>query len=172
MQKDKKMIRLELDHHDFLFAVEGFASGSHLRQHVWREIVYNSIPQMTDDDLDYLWYFMRRDLTECYVCERNGTMSVQPGHEEFQHALAALHRGNRYTVTYQMPGQRAPKRAICYRYNGEYYPLFNYLGRKTTFEPFGNILPKEWIKGIGRRRLPENKYVAANHAAWWTELPE
>lgn len=33
------MINLFLDRHDFLFAVEGFARGSHLRQHVWGEIV-------------------------------------------------------------------------------------------------------------------------------------
>lgn len=38
------MIFLFLDHHDFLYAVEGFARGSHLRQHVWRDIVYKSIP--------------------------------------------------------------------------------------------------------------------------------
>ena len=56
------MINLTLDHHDFLFAVEGFARGSHLRQHVWENIVYKSILQMSYDDMDYLWFFMRRDL--------------------------------------------------------------------------------------------------------------
>lgn len=45
------MINLSLNRHDFLYAVEGFASGSHLRQHVWQEIVYKSIPQMSDDDM-------------------------------------------------------------------------------------------------------------------------
>ena len=43
------MINLNLDRHDFVAAVEGFAHGSHLRQHVWSKIVFLSIPQMTDD---------------------------------------------------------------------------------------------------------------------------
>lgn len=60
------MINLSLGRHDFLNAVEGFARGSHLRQHVWQEIVYKSIPQMSDDDMDFLWFYMRRDIFECY----------------------------------------------------------------------------------------------------------
>lgn len=40
------MIDLSLDHHDFVSAIEGFAHGSHLRQHVWREIVFRNIPQI------------------------------------------------------------------------------------------------------------------------------
>ena len=63
------MINLSLDRHDFLFAVEGFARGSHLRQHVWGEIVYKSIPQMSEDDLDFLWFYMRRDIFELYFYE-------------------------------------------------------------------------------------------------------
>ena len=94
------MISLFLDHHDFLYAVEGFARGSHLRQHVWRDIVYKSIPQMSDDDLDYLWYFMRRDLFGCYFYELNGKRHTHVGHEDFLHALAALHRGNRNKVLF------------------------------------------------------------------------
>lgn len=38
------MIDLSLNRHDFVSAVEGFAHGSHLRQHVWREIVFLNIP--------------------------------------------------------------------------------------------------------------------------------
>ena len=41
------MIKVSFDHHEFLFAIEGFARGSHLRQHVWRNIVYKAIPQMS-----------------------------------------------------------------------------------------------------------------------------
>ena len=47
------MINLSLDKFDFLYAVEGFARGSHLRQHVWEKIVYKSIPQMSEDDMDF-----------------------------------------------------------------------------------------------------------------------
>lgn len=47
------MIKLYLNRHDFVSAVEGFARGSHLRQHVWCEIVFHNIPQMTDDDIDF-----------------------------------------------------------------------------------------------------------------------
>ena len=47
------MIDLSLDRYDFVACVEGFAHGSHLRQHVWREIVFRNIPQMTDDEMDF-----------------------------------------------------------------------------------------------------------------------
>ena len=68
------MITISLDHHDFLCAIEGFARGSHLRQHVWREFVWKSIPQMNDMDMDFLWYFMRRDLWECYFNNIRGEL--------------------------------------------------------------------------------------------------
>lgn len=84
------MINLSLDRHDFLCAVEGFAHGSHLRQHVWKEIVYKSISQMSDDDMDFLWFFMRRDIFECYFYELNGKKNTHFGYEDFMHALAAL----------------------------------------------------------------------------------
>lgn len=47
------MIKLSLDKFDFLCAVEGFARGSHLRQHVWEQIVYKSIPQMSKEDINF-----------------------------------------------------------------------------------------------------------------------
>ena len=60
------MIKLQLDKFDFLCAIEGFANGSHLRQHVWKEIIYKSIPQMSEDDMDFFWFYMRRDIFENY----------------------------------------------------------------------------------------------------------
>ena len=60
------MISLRLDRFDFVSAVEGFARGSHLRQHVWEQIVYPSIPQMCLDEMDFLWYVFRRDLWDNY----------------------------------------------------------------------------------------------------------
>ena len=53
------MIDLSLNRHDFVSAVEGFAHGSHLRQHVWSEIVFPSISQMTDDEMDFFWFIFR-----------------------------------------------------------------------------------------------------------------
>lgn len=79
------MISLELDRHDFVSAVEGFAHGSHLRQHVWRDIVYRSIPQMTDDEMDYFWYIFRRNLWECYFRERDGKTVCECGSEDYLH---------------------------------------------------------------------------------------
>lgn len=84
------MINLSLDRHDFLYAVEGFARGSHLRQHVWQEIVYKSIPQMSDDDMDFLWFYMRRDIFERYFYELNGKKNTH-----FGYRLRGLHARTR-----------------------------------------------------------------------------
>ena len=89
------MINLSLDRHDFVAAVEGFAHGSHLRQHVWSEIVFPSIPQMTDEEMDFFWFIFRRNLWDCYFREVDGRITKRCGHEDYLHALAALHRGNR-----------------------------------------------------------------------------
>lgn len=66
------MINLSLTPHDFVSAIEGFAHGSHLRQHVWEEIVYKSIPQMSETDLDFFWFIFRRNLYDCYFYELEG----------------------------------------------------------------------------------------------------
>ena len=93
----------------FVAAVEGFAHGSHLRQHVWREIVFLSIPQMTDDEMDFFWFVFRRNLFDCYFREdNNGNIVKCCGHEDYLHALAALHRGNRYKVTFCPENIKAP----------------------------------------------------------------
>ena len=94
------MINLSLDRHDFVAAVEGFAHGSHLRQHVWHRMVFSSIPQMTDEDMDFFWFVFRRNLWDCYFPEVDGCITKRCGHEDYLHALAALHRGNRYKVTF------------------------------------------------------------------------
>lgn len=90
------MIKVSFNHHDFLFAIEGFVRGSHLRQHVWRNIVYKAIPQMSADDMDFLWFFLRRDTFGVYFCQN----SPHFGYYDFMHVLAALHRGNRYKVLF------------------------------------------------------------------------
>lgn len=94
------MIDLSLDRHDFVACVEGFARGSHLRQHVWREIVFLNIPQMSDDEMDFFRYISRRNLWDCYFCKRNRFVNKTCVHNDGPHALAALLRGNRYKVTF------------------------------------------------------------------------
>ena len=60
------MITLHLDWHDFLSAVEGFARGSHLRQHIWENVVKFYIQQMSDMEQDTLWFYFRRDIFPIY----------------------------------------------------------------------------------------------------------
>lgn len=162
------MISLSLDHHDFLYAVEGFARGSHLRQHVWRDIVYKSIPQMSDDDLDYLWYFMRRDLFDCFFYELNGVRRTHVGHEDFLHALAALHRGNRYLVRFIPEADKKVHSALCYRFQNQYHPLFLTSGKDRSLQPYNAYIPT--VKFAKRLPFPANRYVQAEHEHWWANL--
>ena len=172
------MIKLSLDRHDFLFAVEGFARGSHLRQHVWENIVYKSIPQMSDEDMDYLWFFMRRDLWECYFYEVNGKKSTHVGCEGFVHALAALHRGNRYKVTFRSETDGRLHQAICYRFDGKYRPLFAcayqpiylYIDRAKEQVSFNAFIPDSWVREVVKYNMPKNKYVEHGKEYWWNDL--
>lgn len=162
------MISLSLDHHDFLYAVEGFARGSHLRQHFWRDIVYKSIPQMSDDDLDYLWYFMRRDLFDCFFYELNGVRRTHVGHEDFLHALAALHRGNRYHVRFIAEADKKAHSALCYRFQNQYHPLFLTSGKDRSLQPYSAYIPT--VKFAKLLPFPANRYVQAEHEHWWSNL--
>ena len=167
------MINLSLDHHDFLFAVEGFARGSHLRQHVWEQIVYKSIPQMSDDDMDYLWFFMRRDLWECYFYEVNGKKRTHVGCVDFVHALAVLHRGNRYKVTFHSETGNKLYHVLCYRFCGLYRPLYSYIGKSKIdkeLQSFNAFIPNGWIKAVVKQKMPENKYVEQGKEEWWNDL--
>ena len=110
------MIDLSLDRYDFVAAVEGFARGSHLRQHVWHSIVYLNMPQMSDDEMDFFWFIFRRNLWDCYFREDNGNITKQCGHRDYLHALAALHRGNRHKVTFYPGSIKHPITCECYRF--------------------------------------------------------
>lgn len=172
------MINLSLGRRDFLNAVEGFAIGSHLRQHVWQEIVYKSIPQMSDDDMDFLWFYMRRDIFERYFYELNGKMNTHFGYEDFMHALAALHRGNRYKVTFCSEIEHKQLQALCYRFEGEYHPLYLYIDGKVVgktkkssgLQSFNTVVPNEWIKAVVKHRAPENRHVELGREEWWNDL--
>lgn len=160
------MIDLSLDRHDFVAAVEGFAYGSHLRQHVWRKIVFPHISQMTDDEMDFFWYIFRRNLWDCYFREVNGCMTKHSGHEDYLHTLAALHRGNRYKVTFQPDTLKQPITAECYRFAGRYRPL-RIPGQGSRMASFDSYVPREWIRDVVTYEMPHNKYVQEE---WWTNL--
>ena len=160
------MIDLSLDRYDFVAAVEGFAYGSHLRQHVWRKFVFAHISQMSDDDMDFFWYIFRRNLWDCYFREVNGCMTKHSGHEDYLHTLAALHRGNRYKVTFQPDTLKQPMTAECYRFAGRYRPL-RVPGQESRMADFDSYVPREWIKDVVTYEMPHNKYVQEE---WWTNL--
>lgn len=164
------MINLSLDRHDFVAAVEGFARGSHLRQHVWSEIVFRSIPQMTDDEMDFFWFIFRRNLWDCYFRkDNNGSMVKRCGHEDYLHALAALHRGNRYKVTFFRGDIKDPMTFECYRFGGHYRPLRT-TGHKDLMVSFNSFIPTEWIVEAVAEPMPQNKCVEIGKEKWWTDF--
>ena len=164
------MINLSLDCHDFVAAVEGFANGSHLRQHVWSEIVFRSISQMTDDEMDFCWFIFRRNLWYCYFYkDKNGRITKRCGHEDYLHTLAALHRGNRYKVTCHPENNKNPLIVECYRFGGYYRPLHN-PGCEGRMASFNSFIPVEWIIEAVAEPMPQNKYVEIGKEKWWTDL--
>ena len=163
------MINLSLDRHDFVAAVEGFAYGSHLCQHVWREIVFLSIPQMTDDEMDFFWFVFRRDLWDYYFPEYNGRTTTHCGHEDYLHALAALHRGNRYKVTCHPENHKNPLTVECYRFGGYYRPLHN-PGCDGRMASFNSFIPVKWIVEAVAGPMPHNECVAIGREEWWNDL--
>ena len=163
------MIDLSLDRHDFVAAVEGFAHGSHLRQHVWREIVFLNIPQMTDDDMDFFWYIFRRNLWTCYFYEINTQSDRHCGHQDYIHALAALHRGNRYKVTFLPDNLKKPITTECYRFAGRYRPL-RVPGQESRMASFEAYVPDEWIQDVVKLDMPDNPHVQQGREEWWTDL--
>lgn len=164
------MIKLNLDRHDFVAAVEGFAHGSHLRRHVWSEIVFLSIPQMTDDEMDFFWFIFRRNLWDCYFYkDNNGSIVKRCGHEDYLHALAALHRGNRYKVTCHTLATKNPMTVECYRFGGYYRPLHPH-GINDRMSSFNSFIPTEWIIEAAAEPMPQNEFVEIGKETWWTDL--
>ena len=163
------MIKLSLDCHDFAAAVEGFARGSHLRQHVWERIVYLNIPQMSDDEMDYFWFVFHRNLWGCYFSEDNGCINHKCGHEDYLHALAALHRGNRYKVTFHPESLKQPITVVCYRFGGVYRPLRT-PGQEKHMASFNTFIPDEWIEDVVALPMPANRWVDESNRKWWDDL--
>lgn len=168
------MIKVSFDHHEFLFAIEGFARGSHLRQHVWRNIVYKAIPQMSAEDMDYLWFFLRRDIFGVYFYQNR----TKFGYYDFMHVLAALHRGNRYKVLFRSEDGSKTLRCFCYRFHGKYRPLHLYCFDEKmrrwklqhAIEAFDAFIPDDRIKMAVRSRGVRNDYVEEDKEEWWNDL--
>ena len=163
------MINLSLDRHDFVAAVEGFARSSHLRQHVWHRIVFSSISQMTDDEMDFFWFIFRRNLWDCYFRVVDGRITKRCGHEDYLHALAALHRGNRYKVTFYPETTKNPMTVECYRFGGYYRPLRS-PGLDEQMASFNGFIPTEWIVEAVAEPMPQNEYVEIGKEKWWTDF--
>lgn len=163
------MIDLSLDRHDFVACVEGFAHGSHSRQHVWREIVFLNIPQMTEEEMDFFWFIFRRNLWDCYFREVDGRITKHCGHEDYLHALAALHRGNRYKVTFRPRNIKDPMTVECYRFGGYYRPLRTH-GLDERMVSFNSFIPTEWIDEAVAEPMPQNEYVEVGKEEWWTDF--
>lgn len=158
------MINLSLDPHDFLAAVKGFAHGSHLSQDVWSKIVYYNIPQMSEDDIDFLWFYFRRDLWDIYFY--NGESGC--GAEKYLHALAALHRGNRSYVRFKSETDGKTHWALCYTFQGQLCPL--YFDGSTELQSFDDYIHGEWVLKQTVIPIPVNKNVQAGMEEWWEDL--
>lgn len=162
------MITLSLDHHDFLYCVEGFARGSHLRQHVWEYIVFRNISQMDKDDMNFFWYYFRRNLWDGYFMTLRGRIrSCTCGARDYLQALAALHLGNRYRVTFHSAQDKRDHTVVCYRFDGRYHVL-ECPDQPIRFSAY--VLPDE-IKVAVHLPFGDNPYLPDSDRSWWTDDP-
>ena len=133
---------------------------------------------VSDDDMDFIWFYMRRDIFKQYFYELNGKKNTHFGYEDFMHALAALHRGNRYMVTFYSEIEHKQLQALCYRFDGEYHPLCLYIDGKVVgktkkssgLQSFNAFVPNEWIKAVAKHKTPENRHVELGREEWWNDL--
>lgn len=166
------MINLSLDKHDFLYCVEGFARGSHLRQHVWEYIVFRNISQMDKDDMNFFWYYFRRNLWDGYFMTlRGGIRSHTCGDRDYLQALAALHLGNRYRVTFHSAQNKRDYTVVCYRFDGRYHVL-GCPDQPSGVICFSSYVSPDEIKKIVHLPFEDNPYIPVNHRSWWTDDPD
>lgn len=124
-------------------------------------------------------YFIHMDGNNYFKVEdgvvySRGKKNTHVGYEDFMHALAALHRGNRYKITFRSEADNALHNALCYRFDGEYYPLYLYIDGKTKksseLQSFNTVVPNEWIKAVVKHKAPENRHVEFGREEWWNDL--
>lgn len=112
------MINVSLDKHEILYCIEGFARGSHLRQHIWEKVFREFLPKMSEEEIYHVWYYAMRDLFEIYFGwgEYPGC-----GAEDFFHCMAALDLRNRVVVRTKYQGKI--KYIKCYRFGKMLCPI-------------------------------------------------
>lgn len=149
------MITATFDKHELLWSIEGFARGSHLRQHIWQKVFEEYLPQLTEDEQDFLWFYLRRDIWSLYFDSKYH----QCGCEDFLHTMAALHRGNRANVRYTYNGESGCVK--CYRHDGHWRPFD---------KGFHSFLADEYIVKVEQDPMPNNRYVERGKEDWWHDL--
>lgn len=169
-------ITLTLDNHEFYYAVRGFASGSHLTQDVWEKIVFRNIRQMDDEFIDFLWWTLRRDLFDQYMSKADGSDRYRCeacGAEDYLHALAVLHRVNRFKVRFVARDMEDEdvRTAICYRFRNTFRPLYLIGRHPRRFAAFNSFIPDEWLESSEWTGMDaENEFVSADGADSWRDI--
>lgn len=149
---------VNLDCFEVFYYLQGCASGSHLRQGVWRQLVEEIMPQMDDNEKDAIWWWMRRDLWDIFN-KPYGDGFYKCGNEDFNHAMAALHRNNYAMISFFHPDKKwkHPRIQKCYRYNDTFY----------VEGSFTKFIPNEWIISANWVAPSDNEYVERSKIELW-----
>lgn len=124
---------------------------------------------MDDEFLDYAWWILKRNLWDMYFPkpykynDKEVKPSVRFGAEDYLHALAALHRGNRYKVITRYNGKQ--KTILCYKFLGKYHPLND--DDVYSWSPY---IDERYIKKVTQIQLPENNMVEIHSYGEWEDL--
>lgn len=169
-------ITLTLDHHEFYFAVRGFINGSHLTQDVFETIIFPTMRQMDAEFENYLWWVLRKNHFDGYMHKVDeGFRTDSCGAEDYMHALAMLHRRNRFMVKFEAkgtPDDEILHKALCYKFQGTFRPLKMTGERPEHCAGFNSFIPDDWVvssEWIGHKE-PVNEYVEAAHLDWWKDI--
>ena len=81
-------------------------------------------------------------------------------------------------VTFYSEIEHKQLQALCYRFEGEYHPLYLYIGGKVVgktkkssgLQSFNSVVPDEWIKAVAKHKTPENRYVELGKEEWCNDL--
>jgi L-ascorbate metabolism protein UlaG (beta-lactamase superfamily) len=119
---------------------------------------------MSEANLDFFWFIFRRNLWDDYFYKGEARF----GAEDYLHALAALHRGNRSYVRFKSDADGKTHKALCYTFQNELRPL--YLDGRTELQRFNAFIPGEWVLKQTVLPLPVNEYVQAGKEEWWEDL--
>ena len=142
---------VELDKHELLYYIEGCARGSHLRQGIWQRIVNEFIPKMTEDERDFIWWILRRDIWEIFFGKY-----ANYGAQDFLRAMAALHRNNWAKV--MASDGKTTECVDCYRYDGHWWVDFTVR------------VADEFITKIENVAFSDNKCVEYRELDKWLDL--